>query len=280
MLGRRALVTGASTGIGAAIALGLARQGADLVLHHLDDGADAADVRVVASEARAMGRRTSTCAADFTEPGEAQRLAYFAISGSEPIDILIANAAIERRGPWDAIDSALIDAHVMANFASLLGLLRILLAPMSARGWGRVVALGSILANRPRAETLVYASMKAAQRVAIRSVAREVAASGVTLNIVSPGAIETARTAQRYAGEVFREAVVARIPAGRPGRPEDCVAPVLMLCSDEGGYITGADIPVDGGWSIGDAPGSLPEAGRHSSLARGIPGVTHQGGFE
>src|SRR5690606_1290984 len=109
------------------------------------------------------------------------------------------------------------------------------------------------------AETVIYAAMKSAQLTAIRAIAREVAGSGVTMNVVSPGAIETERTAARYADPEFRRAVVAKIPAGRAGLPEDVVAPVLMLCSDVAAYITGANIPVDGGWSIGDAPAGTAE---------------------
>jgi gluconate 5-dehydrogenase len=148
--------------------------------------------------------------------------------------------------------------HLSANLASLIDLCRALVPPMQARGWGRVVAIGSILATRPRAETFAYAAIKAAQATTIRALARDVAGQGVTMNIVSPGAIETERLAERYADPAFQRAVVARVPAGRQGRPGDCVGPVLFLCSDEAAYVTGADLPVDGGWSIGDPPGVLP----------------------
>ncbi|MGE0310325.1 MAG: SDR family NAD(P)-dependent oxidoreductase [Lautropia sp.] len=265
LLGRRALVTGAAGGIGEAIAMGLARQGADLVLHHLDDPDEHARTAALAGEIEGAGRRASRFASDFVDAAGAERLARFALAGGEAIDIVVANAALERRGPWERVNDDAIAAHVAANFASLLCLLRILLEPMRARGWGRVVALGSVLAKRPRSETVVYAAMKAAQLVAIRAIARDVAVDGVTLNVVSPGAIEMRRTASRYADDAFRKAVVAKIPAGRQGQPSDCLAPVLMLCSDGAGYITGADIPVDGGWSLGDAPGSLPATGSRAT---------------
>jgi gluconate 5-dehydrogenase len=114
------------------------------------------------------------------------------------------------------------------------------------------------MAARPRAETVAYAAFKSAQLTAIRAIAREVARRGVTMNVISPGAIETERMADRYADASFRRAVAAKIPVGRPGRPEDCVGPAIFLCSNEAAYLTGVDIPVDGGWTIGDAPGSLP----------------------
>lgn len=255
LAGRKALVTGANSGIGRAIALGLAGQGADVGVHHLGDegGAETAYAAI-----RAFDRDAAVFEADFLEEGSARRLAAAATAQFGHIDILIANAAIERRRHWLEFGPEDVVAHVSANFLSLLALCQNLVPAMSERGWGRVVAIGSIMASRPRAETLAYAAMKSAQKTALRALAREVAGRGVTMNIVSPGAIETDRTSVRYADPAFRSAVLAKIPAGRPGLPEDCVGPVLLLCSDAAAYITGADIPVDGGWSIGDPPGPLP----------------------
>jgi NAD(P)-dependent dehydrogenase (short-subunit alcohol dehydrogenase family) len=250
--GRRALVTGASSGIGRAIAIGLAEHGADIVLHHFGDSDGAAKT------AKDIGRGTPVLEADFTDAAAVGKLAEDALSRHGPIDILIANAAIERRLPWRDAAPAHVEAHVAANFTSMLTLARKLVPAMAERGWGRVVATGSVLAARPRAETIVYASMKAAQLTAIRAIGREVAARGVTMNVVSPGAIETEASAQRYADAAFRRAVVAKIPAGRQGRPDDLVGAFVFLCSDAASYITGADIPVDGGWTIGDPPGMLP----------------------
>jgi len=244
--GRRALVTGADQGIGRVIARGLVGQGAEVVLHHLGNPEGAAETLPGAE----------VFEADFTVPGSVEALAEAVLA--RPVDILVANAAIERRGPWEEIGDIAIQDHLAANFTSLLTLCQRLVPPMAARGWGRVVALSSVMAARPRAETLLYASLKSAQLTALRSIARDVAGQGVTLNAIAPGAIETERTADRYADPAFRAAVEAKIPARRPGSPEDCVAPVLMLCGEGGSYITGAEIPVDGGWTIGDAPGALP----------------------
>jgi NAD(P)-dependent dehydrogenase (short-subunit alcohol dehydrogenase family) len=257
LAGRKALVTGANTGIGRALALGLAAHGADLILHHLGDPDAAVALR---GEIAAMNRDAFVMEADFTVPQAVEALADEIVAKHSPVDILIANAAIERRGRWEDVTPSHVEAHVAANFASMLMLMQKLVPPMAERGWGRVVATGSVMAARPRAETVVYAALKGAQLTAIRAIGREVAKRGVTMNVISPGAIETERTAERYADPAFRTAVVAKIPAGRPGQPEDCVGPVIMLCSDAGGYVTGADIPIDGGWTIGDAPGTLPGA--------------------
>jgi len=255
LAGRRALVTGASSGIGRALAVALAGQGAELVLHHLGDAAGAAET------AKMAGKAWPVLEADFTRDGAAGLLARDVLDRHGPIDILVANAAIERRAPWTEISTADVAMHLSANFISLLTLAQCLVPPMAGRGWGRVVATGSVMAARPRAETVTYAALKSAQLTAVRAIAREVAPRGVTMNVVSPGAIEIGKNAARYADPAFRRAVVAKIPAGRPGRPEDVAGAVLFLCSDAAAYVTGADIPVDGGWTIGDAPGALPAEG-------------------
>lgn len=252
--GKRALVTGANSDIGYAIAQALAAQGADLVLHRRSDAKLSGDTRPL----------FDTCPvilADFLETDGASSLAQAALA-TGPIDILIANAAMEQRQPWADIDPAFINAHVSANFTSMLMLVGALVPSMEQRKWGRVVAIGSVMATRPRAETAVYAALKSAQLTALRAIARDVAPNGVTMNVVSPGAIETGHTAELYAKPDFRKAVTAKIPMARPGTPEDCVAPITMLCGDGASYITGVDIPVNGGWDIGDAPGNLMEFGQ------------------
>lgn len=249
--GRCALVTGAGSGIGRAIALGLAEMGARVVLHHFDDAAGAAAVAALAGDAPVFE-------ADFTQPNAATVLAKDVLGQVGPVDILVASAAIERRAAWCETPDAHVNEHVAANFTALVALLREFVPPMQQRRWGRVVAIGSVMATRPRAETFVYAAMKSAQATALRAIARDVAGSGVTMNIVSPGAIEIERNAARYADPQFRKAVMAKIPAGRPGTPDDIAGAVLFLCSGAASYITGADIPVDGGWTIGDPPGVLP----------------------
>ena len=255
LLGRRAVVTGANSGIGRAIALGLARHGADVAVHGHGDREGLASVR---AEIGAVGRAAMDFEADFLDPSAPEALARRVANEFGPVDILIANAAIEYRTSWQDVTGDHLARHFTANFASLVALCRALVPAMAERGWGRVVATGSVMATRPRAETVAYAACKSAQLTAIRAIAREVAPRGVTMNVISPGAIETERMAARYADASFRRAVAAKIPVGRPGRPEDCVGPAIFLCSDEAAYLTGVDIPVDGGWTIGDAPGALP----------------------
>lgn len=252
LAGRRALITGASTGIGRALALGCARAGADVLVHHCDDEDGANEV---ASAITGMGQRADILELDFTDSQSVSRAAETLATSQPSIDILILNAAIEHRRAWTDIDTDLINQHIAVNFTASLLLMTKLVGTMSQRGWGRVVAIGSVLASRPRAETAIYAALKSAQLTTIRSIAREVGSNGVTMNVVSPGSILTERSRQALADPTTRRFVENKIPVGRVGQPDDCVPPVLMLCSDAAGYITGADIPVDGGWHIGDAMG-------------------------
>jgi NAD(P)-dependent dehydrogenase (short-subunit alcohol dehydrogenase family) len=254
LAGRRALITGASGDIGQALALGLARAGADIAVHHC---AMPEHAQAVAAKIAGLGRLAHVYEGDFTQPGQARALAHAALADG-PVDILLSNAAIERRSDWTAIDPVDFTQMVSVNFGAFVDLAAVLGPAMGARGWGRIVATGSVLAARPRAETLIYASLKAAQNCAVRALARELGGRGVTVNIISPGAVETERMAASYADPAFRATVSAKLPIGRPASPVDCVAPVVMLCSDAGGYITGANIPVDGGWTAGDAPKAVP----------------------
>jgi len=255
--GRRALVTGGNSDIGAAIARGLAQLGADLVLHHF--GADEA-TETFAGSLRATGSQTQVIEADFLDVQSVAPFAATLLRDYGPIDIIISCAAVERRKPWSQVTAADFHEHLAAGVTALISLCSVLVPPMCERGWGRVVAIGTVLSDRPRAETIPYAAAKSAQWTAMRAMARDVAPHGVTMNVVSPGAVETKPMASRYADPAFRKAVTAKIPMGRPGRPDDVVGPVLMLCSDAGAYVTGVNIPVDGGWTIGDAPGGLPGA--------------------
>jgi NAD(P)-dependent dehydrogenase (short-subunit alcohol dehydrogenase family) len=255
--GRRALVTGANSDIGAAIARGLGELGADLVLHHF--GAREETERF-ASGLRRTGCNTQVVEADFLDVESVAPFAATLLRDHGPIDIIVSCTAVERRKPWSQVRAADFQEHLAAGVTALISLCSVLVPPMCDRGWGRVVAIGTVLSDRPRAETIPYAAAKSAQLTAIRAMARDVGPHGVTMNVVSPGAIETQRMASRYADPDFRKTVTAKIPMRRPGRPDDVVGPVLMLCGDAGGYVTGVNIPVDGGWTTGDAPGGLPGA--------------------
>lgn len=251
LAGRRALITGANSGIGAAIASVFAASGADLVLHHLNDSSG---VERVAAAARDLGRDVKIVDGNLNEYGVADKIANEAMC-SGVIDIVVLNASVERRQDWVAVSSDDVNFHLTANLTANLHFLSKLVPPMIDRRWGRVIAMGSIMASRPRSEAMVYSASKAALQVALNSIARDVAPYGVTINTLAPGAITTQRNLERLKNPEVLAGALAKIPLGRIGLPHDLAGPALMLASDDGAYITGVTLPVDGGWSIGDATG-------------------------
>ncbi len=121
---------------------------------------------------------------------------------------------------------------------------------MAGRGFGRLIAIGSIQQVREHPEMLVYAASKAALESMVRNIARQVAGQGVTCNVLAPGAIATARNREALADAAYRNALLARIPAGRLGTPEDCAEVALFLTSNAARYVTGTTLFVDGGMHL------------------------------
>jgi len=165
-----------------------------------------------------------------------------------PIDILVLNASIEERTPWAEITLESFQRQVGVNLRSTLQLFQLVVPGMVERGWGRVVTLGSIQQVKPSPVMLVYAGHKMAQLSMARNLALQVAHAGVTVNNLAPGAIPTERNAEPLSAPEHRARIEGRIPVGRLGAPDDLVGAALLLCSDAGRYITGADLFVDGGW--------------------------------
>jgi NAD(P)-dependent dehydrogenase (short-subunit alcohol dehydrogenase family) len=247
LTGRVALVTGARRGIGRAIAIGLAAVGARVAVHHAGTAEEARDAAEVV--ARCAGR-AGAFAADFSDPAAADALAEAVGAALGPVDILVLNASIEVLQDFRQIDTAAFDRQIAINLAAPLRLIQRLVPPMEARGWGRVLAIGSVQQARAHPQMLVYAGTKSAQANWVRSLAAQVGPAGVTVNNLAPGAIETARNVNQFADPAARAAFEARVPARRLGRPDDLVGAALLLCSDAGCYINGADLFVDGGLQV------------------------------
>ena len=241
--GRVALVTGAARGIGLAIAARLAEAGAHAIIHDRD--VVAADAAI--ADLRTQGLAATTLIADLAEAAApAAMAADLKANGIEP-DILVLCASVEMLETWDAISEAAMAAQTAINLHATVRLLQAFLPGMLARGFGRVIAIGSVQEARPNPTHFYYAATKVAQTNMILNLARTTQVPGVTFNIVKPGAILTDRNRAVLAQPGREEQVLARIPLGRLGKPGDCAGIALLLCSPEGSYINGAEIAVDGG---------------------------------
>jgi len=245
--GRVALVTGSSRGIGRAIALGLAEQGAHVAVHCATTHEIVGEAGPVAEAARQLGVQACTYQADFREPGAPRALFEQVMGQFGALDILVLNASVEVRRPWAQITREEFELQMTVNVAASLELMQLALPGMIARRWGRVLTLGSVQQTRPNVAMVVYAATKCAQWSVAANLAGQVAAHGVTINNLAPGSILTDRNAGVLADPAYRARAVSRIPAGRIGETDDCVGAALLLCSDAGRYITGVDLFVDGG---------------------------------
>ena len=237
---RIALVTGASRGIGRAIALGLARQGAVVAAAARDDHANGT-VDAIGT----AGGRAEALTLDVTEPDAVERTVAGVLERHGRIDILVCNAGITRdqlllrmkRADWDAV--------LATNLTAAFLLTQAVLKPMLRQRSGRVIAVSSVVGQMGNAGQANYAASKAGLIGFCKSAAREVASRAITVNVVAPGLIDTDMT-RALTGDTKGD-WSERIPLGRLGTPDDVAAAVCFLASDEASYITGHVLAVNGG---------------------------------
>lgn len=184
--------------------------------------------------------------ADLAVAGEVLRLGA-SVGGQGPVDILVLCASVQRRRSWQEALAEEADAELGVNFEASRALLGMFAPAMAERGWGRILAIGSVQELMPRSDMLIYAALKAAQTKLIIGLAKELAPRSVTCNVLAPGVIETSRNKGALQDEGYRQQVLSTIPAGRVGSPQDCTGTALLLCSEAGAYITGQRFVVDGG---------------------------------
>jgi NAD(P)-dependent dehydrogenase (short-subunit alcohol dehydrogenase family) len=257
MAGRVALVTGGSLSIGRALVRAFAEHGADIAVHHAA-AADAAygfpdAARDTVTEITGLGRRAVAIEEDMEREGAGHRTVERAIAALGRVDILVIGASIQYRGGFETITPEQVRRQVAINFQSTIDLLQAALPGMKERGWGRVVTIGSINQLRPEPQLAVYAALKDAQKNLCLNLARTYASSGVTLNNLAPGLIATERNRwRRQDADAWKSIERAVSPMGRAGNPDDLVGAALLLCSDAGAYIAGADLMVTG---AGHLPG-------------------------
>lgn len=253
MTGRRALVTGASLGIGRSLALGFADQGADVAIHYSAAADMAFGRREAAQETLAAvterGARGCLVESDLALQGAARQTVTDAAAGLGGIDILVVCASVQSRMPFLEITGNDVQRQFDINFRASVELLQAALPSMKAQGWGRILTIGSINQVRPEPELAIYAALKSAQHNLCINLAGQYAPFNVMLNNLSPGLVATERNRWRREDEAAWRSIEAKsaAPIGRAAEPDEMVGAALLLCSDAASYIAGSDVMVTGG---------------------------------
>lgn len=241
--GRVAIITGGGRGIGRAIGLKMAGVGATVVVNDLDETAG-----TVAREIRDMGGQSLAVVADISLPEDAARLVKEATAAFGKVDILVNNAGINRDQLLLRMSDEDWDRVVGVDLKGVFLCTRAVLRQMSRQRWGRIISIASIVGIVGNPGQANYASAKAGIIGFTRTVAKEMASRGITVNAIAPGFINTEMT--RRLREDWKQELRRRIPLGDFGSPRDVAEAVAFLASEEAGYITGQVLGVDGGLAI------------------------------
>ncbi len=244
LYGKRALITGASKGIGRGLASAFAAQGAEIVAVARDE----AGLAEVEKEVEAAGSSAQTIRADLSDMADVQRVA--AEAGTLDVHILINNAGVSY--PQGALEASLEnwDKTFSVNVRAAFFLAQAFGKKMVERGWGRIVNMSSQAGLIALEDHVAYCASKGALEMMSKTLALEWAPAGVTVNCVAPTVIATPMAATAFPTEEARAKMLRRIPVGRFGEVEEVAAAVLFLASDAAGMITGDTLKLDGGWTV------------------------------
>ncbi|WP_053207709.1 SDR family NAD(P)-dependent oxidoreductase [Jiangella muralis] len=252
LAGRVALVTGASRGIGAAVARAYAAEGASVALGHEPRPDMAAQAEDLAAELRTAGTKAVALEADLADPGAVQELVDGARAHLGPLDIVVANAALSAQSSWRDISVADWDRVFAVNLRGSWLLARAAYPDLVAGGRGSIITVSSVMARTGQAGALHYTASKAGIIGLTRALAREAGPDGVRVNAVMPGAI---RTEHEEALEPDPDAVFEQVTAvqalKRRGTAADLAGAFVYLAGDESAFVTGQVLTVDGGWVFG-----------------------------
>jgi 2-deoxy-D-gluconate 3-dehydrogenase len=241
--GRVALVTGASTGLGAAIAIGLAEAGADVACHgntHAPEG--------TCAEVTKAGRKAFALTGDLSDSGTPRRLIEGTIDHFGQLDILVNNAGTIRRAPATEYSEEDWATVIEVNLSSVFRMAQLAGRHMIERGGGKILNIASLLSFQGGITVPAYAASKGGVAQLTKALANEWAAKKINVNAIAPGYMRTDNTRALQADETRNRQILERIPAGRWGEPEDLAGAAVFLCSAASDYINGHVLLVDGGW--------------------------------
>jgi NAD(P)-dependent dehydrogenase (short-subunit alcohol dehydrogenase family) len=243
--GRTALITGASKGLGKAMAMALGAAGARLALA----SRNTQQLNAVAKEVRSLGAEAEVFPADVTSEGQVKELEKSLVARFGKLQILVNNAGINIRKP--VTDFTLAEWHqvVDTSLTAAFLLCRAFVPHMKGQGYGRIINLTSIMSHVSLAGRTAYSAAKTGLLGFTRSLALELAPEKITVNGISPGPIATEMNAPIYNNPELNQQFISKIPLGRWGKEEEVGQLAVYLCSEEAGFITGTDILLDGGWT-------------------------------
>ncbi len=244
LAGRCAIVTGPASGIGRAIATAFAEEGADVAAIDIDE----AGLQSLATQIEQMGRKCVAIRADLASETEVNRAAQLAISELGDIHVLVNNAGVHRSKSLLDTTDADWEQIIAVNLRAPLLLTKLVAAHMIDRGiGGRVINITSSAAETPPSNMAAYVTSKGALRTMTRAIAQELAPRQIAVNSVGPGLTQTPMTMRAAGSTEALDEAVSEVPLGRIGEPDDVAKACLFLASDDGEYIAGASVYVDGG---------------------------------